>query len=427
MEKWRYLWSQVSSKLWLRATLYCLFGVGTALAGALARDLIPPGIALQIGADALGNILGIVAASMLAVTTFTLSIMVSAYSSASNSATPRATQLLMADSNAQSYLATFVGAFLFSVVGIIALSTGLYGDGGRVVLFVTTLVLIIVIAVTLLRAIEQFPRFGRLGDTVDIIERATLASLRRRAADPALGCVAWDGKALDGYAVEVDASTIGYVQFVDVQALATLADEHGFEACIVAPPGTLAAPGRPLLRLDRAVDDDVHAALVAAFAIADNRAIADDPRYGLIVLTEVAVRAGSAAINDPGTAIDIIGTVTRVLADWANLRRDAEPAEVRFPRLHFPVMHEADMYADVFPLIARDSAGVVEVGIRLQKAFAALRATGHAPSAAAASHHAQRALQRALAKLDFSDDREQLIAVARRWNAVEPEPASTPR
>lgn len=422
MEKWRYLWGRISSKLWLRATLYCLFGVATALMGALARDLIPPGIALQIGADALGNILGIVAASMLAVTTFTLSIMVSAYASAANSATPRATRLLMADSNAQGYLATFVGAFLFSVVGIIALSAGLYGDGGRVVLFATTLILIVVIAVTLLRAIEQFPRFGRLGDTIELIEKTTAAALRRRADDPALGCMPWDGRPLPGHDICVDAATIGYVQFVDVPALAALADSHDFHACVLAAPGMLAAPGRPLLRLDRAVDAEVRQRLAAAFVIAGNRSIDDDPRYGLVVLTEVAVRAGSAAVNDPGTAIDIIATVTRLLAGWATARRDAGPAEVRFPRLHFPLMQEADMYEDVFPLVARDSGGVVEVGIRLQKAFAALRATGHPPSVAAAAHHAQRALQRALQQLDFSDDRERLIAVARQWNDVAPDP-----
>lgn len=425
MDKWRFLWARVCSKLWLRATLYCVLGVATALVGALARDLIPPGLALQIGADALGNILGIVGASMLAVTTFTLSIMVSAYSSAANSATPRATRLLMEDTNAQGYLATFIGAFLFAVVGIIALSTGMYGDGGRVILFAATIIVIVVIAVTLLRAIEQFPRFGRLGDTIATVEKATTASLLRRAADPALGCMPWQGQVPTGMDVAIDAATIGYVEFVDLQALSALAEAHGFHACVVAPPGTLAAPGRPLLLLDKAVDQDVRDAIAAAYAVAGSRSIHDDPRYGLVVLTEVAVRAGSAAINDPGTAIDIIGTVTRVLATWATAVKDASPAAPRYPRLRFPVISEAQMYSDVFPLIARDNAGIVEVGIRLQKAFAVLRATGHPPSVAAATHHAQRALQRAMEKLDFSDDRQLLAEVASQCNNVHPDPGTT--
>ena len=66
---------------------------------------MPEGIAAQIGASAVGNILGILASSMLAVTTFSLSTMVAAYAAASSSATPRAATLLIEDAAAQRALA----------------------------------------------------------------------------------------------------------------------------------------------------------------------------------------------------------------------------------------------------------------------------------------------------------------------------------
>ena len=99
---------------------------------------------------------------MLAVTTFSLSTMVSAYSAATSNVTPRATKLLMEDSTTQNVLATFVGSFLFSLVGIIALSTGAYGDGGRVVLFASRSCVIGLIVVTLLRWIDHLSRLGRV-------------------------------------------------------------------------------------------------------------------------------------------------------------------------------------------------------------------------------------------------------------------------
>ena len=79
---------RMTRRLWFRAALYALVGVGTALLGALLRPWLPEGVATQIGASAVGNILGILAASMLTVTTFSLSTMVSAYSTAGSSATP---------------------------------------------------------------------------------------------------------------------------------------------------------------------------------------------------------------------------------------------------------------------------------------------------------------------------------------------------
>lgn len=123
--------SKVTKRMWFRSTLYGALGIITALAGAFLKFLIPSGLAARIGADSVGNILGILAGSMLTVTTFSLSTMVSAYGSASSSATPRAARLLIEDTRAQGALATFIGAFLFSIVGLIALSTGIYGDSGR--------------------------------------------------------------------------------------------------------------------------------------------------------------------------------------------------------------------------------------------------------------------------------------------------------
>ncbi|MEJ1268514.1 DUF2254 family protein [Pantoea ananatis] len=77
------------------------------------------------------NILNILASSMLAVTTFSLSTMVTAFGSATTHVTPRAMKLVVEDSTTQNVLATFIGSFLFSLVGIIALNMGAYGEQGR--------------------------------------------------------------------------------------------------------------------------------------------------------------------------------------------------------------------------------------------------------------------------------------------------------
>lgn len=120
---------RVTKRLWFRATLYCVVGIVTALIGVVVGPWLPPEFTRKLGADAVGSILTILASSMLAVTTFSLSTLVSAASAAANGATPRATGLLLEDKTAQTALSTFLGSFLFSLVGIIALNTGLYGEG----------------------------------------------------------------------------------------------------------------------------------------------------------------------------------------------------------------------------------------------------------------------------------------------------------
>ncbi len=76
--RWRWLLHQLTKRLWFRATLFSLLGVATALLAVVFKDYIPESLPARIGADAVDKILGIIASSMLAVTTFSLSTMVTA-------------------------------------------------------------------------------------------------------------------------------------------------------------------------------------------------------------------------------------------------------------------------------------------------------------------------------------------------------------
>ncbi|WP_280940215.1 DUF2254 family protein [Methylobacterium sp. 10] len=172
---------------WLRVAAFYGAGVAAALATALGAPLIPIEIARSIGADAVDQILSVLATSMLPVATCSLSIMVQAYGGATSNVTPRAVTLLMEDTRTQNAVASFIGAFVYSVVGLIALKTHLYGDQGRVILFGFTLVVFASAVLTLVRWIDTLAHLGRVGETVDAIEEAACASIRGRAEAPYLG------------------------------------------------------------------------------------------------------------------------------------------------------------------------------------------------------------------------------------------------
>jgi len=180
ISKWRWLLLQFSRRMWLRVAAFSLFATAAALMGIVLQPILPPGVSARLGADAVGNILDILASSMLAVTTFSLSVMVSAYSAATSSVTPRATRLLMDDTTTQNVLAVFIGSFLYSLVGLAALSTGAYGSDGQVILFAVTIAVILLIVITILRWIEHLARLGRVGETTARVEAATAKALSDR-------------------------------------------------------------------------------------------------------------------------------------------------------------------------------------------------------------------------------------------------------
>ena len=187
LSKWGWLLLRLSRRLWFRAALISLLAVAAALVSLLISPYLPDGLSAKIGADAVDSILSIIATSMLTVTTFSLSTAVSAYGAATSNVTPRATKLLIEDTTTQNVLATFVGSFLYSLVAIITLSMGAYGERGRVVLFAVTILVILLIVVTLLRWIDYLLKLGRVGETTEAVEDAAASAMRARHLHPYLG------------------------------------------------------------------------------------------------------------------------------------------------------------------------------------------------------------------------------------------------
>lgn len=412
--KWRWLLLQLTRQLWFRAALLGLLGVATALVSVWAERFVPWELPRTLGTGAVERVLDILASSMLAVTTFSLSVMVAAYAAATSNASPRATRLLMHDATTQNVLATFIGSFLFGLVGIVTLSAGAYGERGRGILFLVTLVVIAIVVVTILRWIDHLSRLGRVGETTDRVEAATAAALTERARYPCLGArrLEPDAAAPPSAAI-IRAAAVGYVQHVDVAALSALAERRDCEIQVTVVPGSFVHPAAPLARLvgGEPPDEACEAAARTAFSVGDERSFDQDPRFGLVVLGEIASRALSPAVNDPGTAIDVVGRAVRVLWGWTQRAADP-PEEIAHPRISLPPLSVDDLFDDVFTPIARDGAGLIEVQMRLQKGLAALAAAGDERMAAAARRHSDLALQRAGAALGFEPDRLRLREAA---------------
>lgn len=411
---WQYRFLRLTRLLWVRAAVFSLIGVLTAMLGAVVGPYIPEGTEARIGAEAVDSILNIIAASMLTVTTFSLSTMVAAYAAATNNVTPRATRLLMADPTTQNVLAVFIGSFLFSLVGIVALTMGVYGDEGRVILFGATILVIIVIVTALLRWIGHLSRLGRVNETTKTVEQTAEIAMRARVERPYLG-----GRPLmdpehmiPPTARAVASRKIGYVCHIDMAALSRLADKHKARIYVAALPGTFAHTARTMVHVDGCSleDDDI----LETFTVDQERSFDQDPLFGLAVLSEIASRALSPAINDPGTAIDVLGRAVRLLGLWARgdgARKDAEP---EFPSLFVPPLSIEECFDHVFTPIGRDGAGMVEVQVRIQKSLKALYEMGGPEFREVARRWAGRSLDRALNGLDLEADRKRVLAAARK-------------
>ncbi|MBB5751693.1 DUF2254 domain-containing protein [Prosthecomicrobium pneumaticum] len=410
----------VRERIWFTAAIYAVIGIAVALVARFAAPYLPQGAAIELGSGAVDSVLTILASSMLTVTTFSLGTVISAFFGAASNVTPRATGLLAADGTSQRVLSTFLGAFIFSLVGIIGLQSGLYDERSRFVLFVATVALVVLIVIAMLRWIGHLNRFGLRDDTHGRIEAAAAQALAERIEAPFLGGRPADGPPPAG-ARPVLAEAVGYVRRVDIAGLDALAARAGAAVQLAASPGGFVHLRAPLAFVWQAGEPEEEKLAPAAFdarlrecfIVEPTRAFAHDPRFGLVVMSETMEKALSPAINDTGTVVDMLGRAVRVLSRLAERGR----AEIEHPRVAVPPLSTADLIDDVFGGVARTGAAGFAVHVRLQKALAALaglEGAGFGPPARAVSAAALAAATPHLAPAD----RAAVAALAERVAAT---------
>lgn len=420
----RFFVNRARERLWIKPLMFGLLSVLAAFLAGLADHVEFARVAPEISADSIETLLKIISASMLVIAVFAVGAMLAAYTSASNAATPRAFAVVIADDVSQNALSTFIGAFIFSIIALIALLNGYYESPGRFALFLLTIFVFAVVILSFVRWVDRIARLGRLGTIVDKVEDRTTAALRLRRRRPRLGGT----RAIGGEeGLAVHARAVGYVQRVDVATLQSVAEKNRLQVTVAAPPGTFVSPAQPLAYVNAAPGSDEvdTSGIVEAFVVGGDRTFDEDPRFGLVVLSEIASRALSPAVNDPGTAIDIIGTLVRLFTVWAEPEGEEQDPAVEFDRVAVPEISANDMFDDAFNAVARDGAATVEVAIRLQKAFYALASLGGGPLKEAAIAHARFAFRYAEQSLKRPEEIEALRRVS-TWadSAGQGQPAS---
>ena len=383
-EKLIYLLQRLLHKTWVRCALFSFAALVAVTLAKVLGPLIPEDIAFKLGSDSIGSLLNIIASSMLTVAVFSASTMVASFSAVASTATPRASQLLIEDSTIQNTLATFVGAFLYSVIALVGLNAQIYGGGGRLVLFGFTLLILLLVVIVLLRWLDYLSVLGRMGETVSRVEAATTKAMAQRLKKPFMG----GQKQAENSRAEhpLRAPATGFVQHVSMDILQKCAQQADATIHLHVQPGDFVEPSMVIATSTRPLDKEVSKAASDAVLIGKARTFDHDPRFGLLVMGEIAARALSPAVNDPGTAIIVLATAVRAMIYWVDEQRahekclqqdDPDASQPEFDRVSAPNLREAGMLTDVFDPLARHGALAVDVGVALQHAMASLRRLNH--------------------------------------------------
>lgn len=391
--KTEYLIRELRSNFWVKPAIMGLAAVIWVSSAYFLAEYLPDKLKITIERGILLNLLGIMASTMLTVATFSVAAMVSAFSAVATTATPRATRIVMGDKSTQNSLTSFLAAFIYAIIALVAISTVPYGAGGRILLFAGYCVMVFWVLFSFVRWVDRVSKLGRMGDTLERVEEACQEAFASPSAMTTLGGKAAKGDPPEGR--RISSETVGYVQNIDMEALNDIAGKLGLTARVLERPGSFVDPHDALVLLpgDPEIDDDTVSEIRKTFHVGDSRRVGSDPRFGLIVLSEIADRALSPAVNDPGTAIAVLGIMVRLMETWGT--HDSAESRVRYENVEVSPLDPEDLMDDAFTAISRDGAPMFEVGARIQKSLSVLARLGNGKLATAAKRHSDLALEQA--------------------------------
>ncbi len=349
--------------------LYVLGALLSALAllwvdGRLDGDALPE--LLTTNASSARALFAAIAGGLITSITLLLSLMLVTVQLASSQFSPRSLRDWLGNTHIQHTIGLALGTTVFSLVGL--QSTGVLGDAeGQVVPHITVLVAValgVAALFAVVRSVDRLTDSLRIGAVAQRIADETVSVVTgsdeiRAGEAPAVAPAPPlspsmedpdDGSWSPDESTAVGAPIAGWVQQVDVPTLLESLPD-GATARVTVPLGSFAAAGTPLLWVSPPIDDDVAQAVCEGFALGDTRTMQQDVGFGLVQLTDIAVRALSPGVNDPGTAEDIVVQLGNVvLRIWERPLADAVISENGRTVINPPVVHGDHLHRAFDPI-----------------------------------------------------------------------------
>ena len=322
MTELRWLWARLNANYWFYPALLAIAAALLASAmiwldrNGFAEWLNDVNVIIPARPEGASQMLTVIAGSTIGVASTVFSITIAAVAYASGNYGPRLLTNFMEDRGNQFSLATFIATFVYALIVLRSVrgedeAASSASDAAATTLpgFVPQLSLLVAFALmglsvaVLVFFLNHIPASIRINTVLKDIGHRLLTDICRNFPDRANG--AGEHPAPAGPPIHAEAT--GYIQLVDFEELAEVAEKQGCRLALEVRTGDFVHPGMPLARVcSGEMSDDLPGRVRQAFSIGASRTPSQDPQFLVDELVEIGLRALSPGINDPFTAITAI-------------------------------------------------------------------------------------------------------------------------
>lgn len=325
-------------------------------------------LGLVRNADNARLILGTLVAGILSLMVFSFSMVMVVLNNAAASLSPRVIPGLVSSKGHQKTLGFYLGTILYALLLITTIEQG---DSTRVPSLGVLITLGLGISclglfVHFIRSISQSIQvehiLGNLYHTTQEKLRARSRKLAEGEQPPA--------QADDTNWITVRSRRNGYFKVLNASEANALLCKHGLHMMVLPHRGFFVMAGHPLFKLDRPADDPVIEQLRDCFDFFIEEYASTHYFFGFKLMSEIAVKALSPGINDPGTAIKTVDMLSVLFAQRLALPDlDPVPLDGQAARLCYRELPLDQLLLQIFGPIRNYGAGDASVLISLLQAF----------------------------------------------------------
>ncbi len=335
---------QLSHRLSFIPVLYALaatlFVQATLLVDRLLDDVDLP-LVLTTTVDSARSVFSAIAGGLITSITLLLSMMLVAVQLASSQFSPRTLRDWLGDRTLQHTVGLVLGTTVFCLLGLRA-TRSFADEGNSSTIPHLTVIMALILGVSSLigvvRSVDHITHSVRIGSVAQRIAGDTIAAIRateklRAGQRPSIVPASRSAEGSKMQPVDdrpadarpIEALAAGWLQQIDDDTIFDALPD-GATGYVTTALGGFVPENGPIMWVSPPPPDDAECldTLLTAFAFGDTRTTQQDVAFGLLQLSDIAVRALSPGINDPNTANDIIVHLGNVLlAIWEQPVPDA--------------------------------------------------------------------------------------------------------
>lgn len=283
-------------------------------------------IVLETTVDSARSVFAAIAGGLITSITLLLSMMLVAVQLASSQFSPRTLRNWLGNRTIQHAVGFVLGTTVFCLLAL--RSTRSFGEDEHAIVPHLTVLVAVALAVmslvAVVRTVDHIAHGVQVGtiaervanETIGVIERVYRTEPDSIKVGVDSGAIRTDGSIdVPVGATAIEAPTTGWVQQVDTDVVIDSLPEHS-TGYLTANVGTFVMDRSPIMWVAPAPTDPAacQTSMLQAIAFGDSRTMQQDVEFGIIQLTDIAVRALSPGVNDPSTATDIIVHLGNVMA-----------------------------------------------------------------------------------------------------------------